>query len=74
MKTNWISISQLCDDDLHIHFDKRKCYLLSEDDKCIIIGTRTSDVCYQMNEIADSFSMKAKINGMELCKKLGFQL
>lgn len=57
MKENLISMSELCDDDLHLHFDKRRCDVLKEDEECIIIRTRTSNNCYQMNKTNASGNM-----------------
>lgn len=71
MKANLISIGQLCDDDLHVHFDKNRCYL-KEDEECIITGTRTSDNFYQMNAVVDTISMTMEVHGMELLhRRLG---
>lgn len=67
-----IIISQLCDDDLHVHFDKRQCYVLKEDEECVIIGTRILDNCYQINKAIDSISMNVQIHDIALWhKKLG---
>ncbi|XP_073138221.1 uncharacterized protein [Henckelia pumila] len=47
---NLISISELCDDDLHVKFDKNTCEVFDNTNHCIIIGTRSVDNCYQLGE------------------------
>lgn len=62
MKANLTSMSQMCDDDLHVHFDKQWYYVLKKCEECVITGTRTSENCYQINETIDSIhkeSLKA---------------
>lgn len=66
MKVNLISIRQLYDDDLHVHFDKRRCYVLKEDEDCIITGIKTCNNCCQMNTVVDTLNMNVQIHDMEL--------
>ncbi|XP_073019471.1 uncharacterized protein [Primulina eburnea] len=47
LNSNLISISQLCDDNLYVKFDKHTCEVF---DICIMTGTRSSDNCYQIGE------------------------
>ncbi|XP_073035350.1 uncharacterized protein [Primulina eburnea] len=47
---NLISISQLCDDNLHVKFDKHTCKVLDETNVCIMTKTRSSDNYYQISE------------------------
>lgn len=61
-KTNLISISQLCDDDFHVLFNKLQCYVLKEDEECITTGTRTVDNYYQMNTVADTISIIVQVH------------
>lgn len=49
-----------------MYFDKRRYYVIKEDEERIIVGTRTDDNCYQMNVVTYSFSMTAKVHDMEL--------
>lgn len=63
IKVNLIIIN---DNDLHVHFDKRRYYVLKENEKCIITGTRTSDNCYQINIVVDMISMNLSMHDMEL--------
>ncbi|XP_073271383.1 uncharacterized protein [Primulina huaijiensis] len=50
LNSNLISISQLCDDNLHVKFDKHTCEVFDETNMCIMTGTRSSDNCYQIGE------------------------
>lgn len=38
MKANQISVTQLYDDDLDVHFDKRHYFVVKDKGECIIIG------------------------------------
>ncbi|XP_012842820.1 PREDICTED: uncharacterized protein LOC105963014, partial [Erythranthe guttata] len=46
LTSNLISISQLCDQDLEVRFNKFACRVLDKDENCVIQGTRSSDNCY----------------------------
>ncbi|XP_075489607.1 uncharacterized protein LOC142528441 [Primulina tabacum] len=50
LTSNLISISQLCDDNLYVKFNKHACEVYDESNKCIMTGTRSSDNCYQIGE------------------------
>ncbi|XP_073120785.1 uncharacterized protein [Henckelia pumila] len=50
LNANLISISQLCDDDLHVKFDKNTCEVFDNANRCVITGTRSVDNCYQLGE------------------------
>ncbi|XP_075475265.1 uncharacterized protein LOC142506014 [Primulina tabacum] len=50
LNSNLISISQLCDDNLHVKFDKHTCEVFDETNMCIMTGTRSSDNYYQIGE------------------------
>lgn len=49
--------------------DKRRCYVLKKDEDIIIIRTRTSTNCYQMNETINSISMNVQMHDVELWHK-----
>lgn len=38
MKANLISVSQLYDGELDVHFDTRHCYVVKDNGECIVIG------------------------------------
>ena len=48
LKANLISISQLCDQDLHVKFSKDKCSVFDKSEKCVMEGLRSSDNCYML--------------------------
>ncbi|XP_073305162.1 uncharacterized protein [Primulina huaijiensis] len=50
LNSNLISISQLCDDNLHVKFNKHACEVFDASNICIMTGTRSSDNCYQIGE------------------------
>ncbi|XP_073019396.1 uncharacterized protein [Primulina eburnea] len=50
LNSNLISISQLCDDNLLVKFDKHTCEVFDETNLCIMTGTRSSDNFYQIGE------------------------
>lgn len=47
---NLISISQLCDDDLQVKFDKHSCTIFDKSNKCVLEGSRFLDNCYQYDD------------------------
>lgn len=46
LNSNLISISQLCDDDLHVKFDKNSCQVFDKANICVMTGIRSGDNCY----------------------------
>ncbi|XP_075478934.1 uncharacterized protein LOC142519793 [Primulina tabacum] len=50
LNSNLISISQLCDDNVHVKFNKHVCEVFDESNICIMTGTSSSDNCYQISE------------------------
>ncbi|KAI3450426.1 hypothetical protein Pfo_007091 [Paulownia fortunei] len=46
LKTNLISISQLCDQNLFVHFTKDLCQVVNNTNCCVMTGKRSSDNCY----------------------------
>jgi hypothetical protein len=48
LKANLISISQLCDDDLFVKFDKSTCEVFDKTNVCVLTGVRSSDNCYKV--------------------------
>lgn len=40
--------------------------MVKKEDECIIMGTITTNNCYQMNDMTDSFSMIEKVHDIEL--------
>ncbi|XP_073138773.1 uncharacterized protein [Henckelia pumila] len=50
LTANLISISQLCDDDLYVKFNKTLCEVFDKNNLCVLTGSRSSDNCYQLGE------------------------
>ena len=48
LKDNFHSISQICDRDLFVNFDKKKCRVLDIDRNCIMEGYRSSNHYYKL--------------------------
>ncbi|KAG9456851.1 hypothetical protein H6P81_001359 [Aristolochia fimbriata] len=49
LKVNLLSISQLCDQNLHIRFTKDGCVVENDRRQSVLEGTRTGDSCYKLN-------------------------
>ena len=48
LKVNLLSISQICDQNLFVNFNRNKCRILDVDGNCILEGHRSSDHCYKL--------------------------
>ena len=48
LKTNLMSISQLCDQKLNVKFTKDNCKVLNKSGEIILEGSRLSDNCYKL--------------------------
>ena len=46
LKANFLSITQICDEDLFVQFSKKGCVILSEYGVQMLKGLRTTDNCY----------------------------
>ncbi|XP_073030787.1 uncharacterized protein [Primulina eburnea] len=70
LNSNLISISQLCDDGLHVKFDKDNCEVFDKTNTRILTGTRSVDNCYQLGE--DIVSNHSKVSELNMWhQKLG---
>ena len=49
LKVNFISISQLCDDNFLVQFTKGSCLVTNSSNSCAMKGKRSSDNCYLLN-------------------------
>ena len=52
LKANLISISQICDLGLNVHFTCEKCSVLDSLDNCMLEGSRSLDNCYTFTPIS----------------------
>ncbi|KAG9444874.1 hypothetical protein H6P81_016214 [Aristolochia fimbriata] len=50
LKANLISISQLCDENLQVHFTSEKCLVADHESNLVMEGVRTGDNCYKLTE------------------------
>ncbi|XP_010556525.1 PREDICTED: uncharacterized protein LOC104825833 [Tarenaya hassleriana] len=50
LKANLISISQLCDSGLQVHFTKDVCLVTNSLNKCVLTGKRTPSNCYTWDD------------------------
>ena len=46
LKANFLSITQICDEDLFVQFSKKGCVILSEYGVQMLKGLKTTDNCY----------------------------
>ena len=49
LKANLISISQMCDSNLHVNFTHDKCIVLDEFENCVLEGSRSLNNCYTLS-------------------------
>ncbi|KAH9743540.1 hypothetical protein KPL70_003341 [Citrus sinensis] len=70
LKENLLSISQICDQNLFVNFDRNKCRVLNVDGNCILEGHQSSDHCYKLT--SSIVCHKTTLNDTELWhQKLG---
>lgn len=50
LKANVISISQICDLNLHVNFSNDKCFVMDEFGNYILLGSRSFDNCYTLSQ------------------------
>jgi len=69
LKTNLLSISQFCDNDLVVQFSKKECNIFDNSGKWLMGGERTADNCYGLPGLTTDpqiFYNKATIDDSEL--------
>ena len=49
LKANLISISQICDLDLHVNFTREKCSVVDNFGNWFLEGVRSMDNCYTLS-------------------------
>ncbi|XP_075486268.1 uncharacterized protein LOC142525868 [Primulina tabacum] len=70
LNSNLTSISQLCDDDLHVKFNKNNCEVFNDANICVMSSARSADNCYQLGE--GDGCRSAKVSDLDLRhQKLG---
>ena len=50
LKTNLISISQICDQDLFVNFSHDNFFVLDQDGNCVLKGYKSVDNCYTLSQ------------------------
>ncbi|KAG9451351.1 hypothetical protein H6P81_011316 [Aristolochia fimbriata] len=50
LKANLFSISQLCDENLHVHFTSEKCLVADHKSNLVMEGVLAGDNCYKLTE------------------------
>jgi hypothetical protein len=72
LKTNLLSINQICDDDLVVQFSKKECNIFNSKGEWIMGGLRTIDNCYRVEPSTTWSCNKTKLDEVELWhKRLG---
>ena len=74
LKANLISVSQLCDAELYVHFNKTTCNVTNASNNHVMIGKRSSDNCYLWVplDVLPETCLKTKLEETDLWhKRLG---
>ncbi|XP_022870860.1 uncharacterized protein LOC111390104 [Olea europaea var. sylvestris] len=72
LKSNLLSISQICDDDYEVSFVQKRCTIYNPSGGVVLEGVRTSDNCYGVLPYSNYVCSSAKIDMSELChQRLG---
>ncbi|XP_022857366.1 uncharacterized protein LOC111378405 [Olea europaea var. sylvestris] len=72
LKSNLLSISQICDDDFEVSFVQKRCTVYDSSGGVVLEGVRTSDNCYGVLPNSNYVCRSAKIDVSELWhKRLG---
>lgn len=65
LTANLISISQLCDLNLHVNFTRDKCVVINEEHDELMKGTRFQDNCYMWSPVKDSQVTKCLLSNVD---------
>ena len=66
LKTNLLSISQLCDNSHKVHFSTNECIIVHEKGKTVLHGKRNPDNCYVVSTDDDMSCNSAVISNIDL--------
>ena len=66
LKSNLLSITQICDEDFLVQFSKKGCLILSEEGVQVLKGLRTTDNCYGIVPKPNVSCRSARVNLLEL--------
>ena len=62
LKTNLLSINQICDNGLNVLFTKYECEILDNGGDCMCVGVRTADNCYGLTPSINNKCFSTKID------------
>ena len=66
IKTNLLSITQICDEDFLVQFSKKGCIIIDEEGIQVLEGNRTTDNCYGVVPTAKISCKSARVDMLEL--------
>ena len=66
LKVNFLSITQICDEDFLVQFLKKGCLILNEEGAQVLKGLRTTDNCYEIIPKPSIACRSAQVNLLEL--------
>ena len=66
LKTNLLSISQLCDNSHEVHFSANECIIVYKKGKTVLHGKRNPDNCYVVSTDKDMSCNSAMISDIDL--------
>ncbi|WP_375667741.1 hypothetical protein, partial [Bartonella sp. AC130YNZD] len=66
LRANLISISQLCNSNHKVLFEKGKCIVLDEQGKCVVEGIRTIENCYGVKPSSEQVCLFTCLNEVDL--------
>ena len=72
LKTNLLSISQLCNNSHEVHFSANECIIVDKKGKTVLHGKRNPDNCYVVSTDNEMSCNSAMISNIDLChQRLG---
>ena len=66
LKTNLLSITQICDEDFLVQFSKKRCIIINEERIQVLEGNKTPDNCYGLVPTAPISCRSARVDMLEL--------
>ena len=66
LKVNFLSITQIYDEDFLVQFSKKGCIIIDEDGIQVLEGNRTTENCYRVVPTASISCRSAQVDMLEL--------
>ena len=66
LKVNFLSITQICDEDFLVQFSKKGCLILNEEGVQVLKGLRITDNCYRVIPQPSIACQSSRVNLLEL--------